>query len=879
METEQLYLAASQRIDDAIAERSSHLDLSNLGLIELPERLREIRASLRSLDLSGNELQVSENFPELLVSLEHLERLNLSNNRIEELSEDIRHLKKLKYLSLQNNYLTSLPDQIRSLESLTSLNISHNKFTVFPTAIKDLEYLEQLFFGKNFLEDIPEFIGQLSRLGVLDVSGNQITRLPKAIDALSELEKLNLSHNNLTNLPDDISSLHNLTELNLSANNISVLPTVMRDMQKLQRLDISGNLFFIPEDLKSPQEIFEYHFATQKKRLLECKIVVIGEENSGKTSLIRQLTGIQSEAEDLDAPGIVVTSLKAIVSISGEQQSIVTLNFWDFGHEEIIHASNQFFFTRRGIYLLVIDSTVLPDRRRVDYWMRIIQSIGSTSPIFIVCTKTDQKSSHIKYAIMKDRYTNVVEVYETSVTDRRGIDSLKAAILEQATRLIDAQAPVPQAWLNIKRQLQERQVGFIRYDEYEDLCNANGMNNTMEQKNFLSLLHDLGSVIHFQTALRLEPIVILNPRWLTAGVHKLLKSPVLANNKGTLTPQLLSEILNMPEYEHSSQKHYIVGLMEKFDLAYSIESEEYFLVPELLPKDEPPDFHFPGKPAFEFRYDFLPSNVFTRFLGKLNSNIHNELVWRTGVVLRNGEATALVREDTAENRILISINTEGDELFDEQRELLRSIINIFDQVNSSLPKLVAQKRVYVLKKPNIEPQSYEFLKKLLDEKVSTYYVADGNEPYLQTISELLNMIEPISTKTSVKENEQFTFGPNATNIVVKGNVTGTLIVGRDNKVENSYKVESAAIGSELKVSLTELIEKVDSIKRRLGEAAPPELDKNLTDLVEEVIKPTPRKEWYSVSIDGLTKAAKNLNELGEPVIQLARKILSLLQMV
>lgn len=42
------------------------------------------------------------------------------------------------------------------------------------------------------------------------------------------------------------------------------------------------------------------------------------------------------------------------------------------------------------------------------------------------------------------------------------------------------------------------------------------------------------------------------------------------------------------------------------------------------------------------------------------------------------------------------------------------------------------------------------------------------------------------------------------------------------------------------------------------------------------VKPKPNKKWYSVSIEGLIKAAENLDKLGTPVISLSRKVLSLL---
>jgi hypothetical protein len=46
--------------------------------------------------------------------------------------------------------------------------------------------------------------------------------------------------------------------------------------------------------------------------------------------------------------------------------------------------------------------------------------------------------------------------------------------------------------------------------------------------------------------------------------------------------------------------------------------------------------------------------------------------------------------------------------------------------------------------------------------------------------------------------------------------------------------------------------------------------------VTEACKPKPNKRWYSVSVEGLIKAAENLDKLGTPVISLATKVLTLL---
>jgi len=46
--------------------------------------------------------------------------------------------------------------------------------------------------------------------------------------------------------------------------------------------------------------------------------------------------------------------------------------------------------------------------------------------------------------------------------------------------------------------------------------------------------------------------------------------------------------------------------------------------------------------------------------------------------------------------------------------------------------------------------------------------------------------------------------------------------------------------------------------------------------VDEATKPAPQKKWHSVSIEGLIKAAENVEQVGVPVINLSRKVLSLL---
>ena len=64
--------------------------------------------------------------------------------------------------------------------------------------------------------------------------------------------------------------------------------------------------------------------------------------------------------------------------------------------------------------------------------------------------------------------------------------------------------------------------------------------------------------------------------------------------------------------------------------------------------------------------------------------------------------------------------------------------------------------------------------------------------------------------------------------------------------------------------------------KSLPEEQAAEAVEDLAKLVDQATKPSPNKKWHSVNIEGLIKAAENVDKLGEPVINLSQKVLSLL---
>ena len=70
----------------------------------------------------------------------------------------------------------------------------------------------------------------------------------------------------------------------------------------------------------------------------------------------------------------------------GEQ---VRLNVWDFGGQEIMHATHQFFLTKRSLYLLVLDARQGEIEGNIHYWLKIIQSYGADAPVLVVTNKSE----------------------------------------------------------------------------------------------------------------------------------------------------------------------------------------------------------------------------------------------------------------------------------------------------------------------------------------------------------------------------------------------------------------------------------------------------------------------------------------------------------
>lgn len=254
----------------------------------------------------------------------------------------------------------------------------------------------------------------------------------------------------------------------------------------------------------------------------------------------------------------------------------------------------------------------------------------------------------------------------------------------------------------------------------------------------VDFLNDLGVIVHFKD-FDLDDVHVLEPKWVTAAVYKIINSEKVAADKGILRLRDLREILKKKEkddYSYPRSRHkYILGLMKKFELCYNLD-DETVLIPQLLDVVEPEfDFDYDGSLKFVLNYDdFLPLSIMPRFIVKRHKDIKNELRWRTGVVLENEDfkSTAVITADNEANRI--AIHVDGP----QRKDYLAVILLFFREINDSFEKLKVGERVPMPDNPNVTAD-YQTLLNSARAGIEKFIPDGSDKPY--SVREVLGLVQ------------------------------------------------------------------------------------------------------------------------------------------
>ncbi len=434
---------------------------------------------------------------------------------------------------------------------------------------------------------------------------------------------------------------------------------------KSQDLSLLEKQVMIPKEIKNQgvRAINTYLVTLVSKTAIQplnqVRAIFIGHGAAGKTSLIRALHGEEVvQGKEKMTAGIAIRPWP--VAETG-----ITAKLWDFGGQVMAHATHQFFLRERCLYVVVMEPRSEANANdEAEYWLQHIKAFGKNARVMLVANKADLKgvTLNLDLGSLREKYPNIIDFYRLSCTHYKNNYQSHFAIfrddLIKHLKQVDThQVYFTSAQFTVLKKIRERspQRVFLPYAEFDALCQKHKIGqHGLSQADYLGLLDSLGEVIHFPALPRLDKF-ILNPRWLTWGVYRILYSEQVTEADGRVNENRVFDILSdqviEDEYGHTlrysaSDCGHIIDAMVAFKLCYRLPNDpQQLVIPDKLPSNQP-ELNFDKTQAdntlvFEYRFQgFLPRHIMPTLIVSRHQDIDRNQVWQQGVVLNSHSQTA-----------------------------------------------------------------------------------------------------------------------------------------------------------------------------------------------------------------------------------------------
>ena len=275
------------------------------------------------LDLRAKVLCGGFPFEVTLTPFRHLQVLKITTHGIRSIPEDINNLVNITCLWLLDGDPEGFRLAVCQLNKLTELSLNRNEKIkeIPPGACGKMKRLRRLSMTRCGLTCLPEDFYQMVNLEVLFLLFNSLSHLCDGFKNMTKLRKVGLSHNPFECLEDEFpfDTLVNIEKLNLGYTNMKSLHGEIGRMVKIKSVSLMGNkLKCLPKEFcnlpsdarvylssnplcsppldvcRSGMPSIKSYFQslegdTAVKRTKRTKVIIHGESESGKSSLIRAM--------------------------------------------------------------------------------------------------------------------------------------------------------------------------------------------------------------------------------------------------------------------------------------------------------------------------------------------------------------------------------------------------------------------------------------------------------------------------------------------------------------------------------------------------------------------------------------------------------------
>uniref|UniRef100_UPI0039A4A89B COR domain-containing protein n=1 Tax=Nostoc piscinale TaxID=224012 RepID=UPI0039A4A89B len=544
--------------------------------------------------------------------------------------------------------------------------------------------------------------------------------------------------------------------------------------------------------IEAIRDYFRQVEAVGKDYLYEAKLLIVGEDGAGKTTLANKIKDQNYQLQKDDSTKGIEVIQWGFPMENGQEFRV---NIWDFGGQEIYHATHQFFLTKRSLYALVADN------RKEDtdfyYWLNVVELLSDSSPVLIIKNEKGDRTRDINEPQLKGQFNNLKETLATNLAknDQR-LNNVIKEIKHQITSLPHLGTPLPKTWVKVRETLESDPRNYISLDEYLNICQQNGFTRHEDKLQLSGYLHDLGVCLHFQDDRILEKTLILKPKWGTDAVYRVLDAPQVINNLGKFTWEDLKKIWQEQEYDQKQNE--LLQLMINFKLCYEIPNHpQTYIAPQLLTVKQP---HYKWKETnnliLRYTYDFMPEGIITQFIVAIHNLIDvvdkQQIVWKSGVILSKDETKAEVIEYYDKREIKIRVAGK------HKRDVMRTVTDKLDEINGLYKRLKYDKLIpcnCVTCKDSQEPHFYKF-ENLRQRFVNQKYQIECDKPPYETVN-VLSLIDDVMDRRELEQdksrdsvsNSSVTYVVNSEKVVIQHSTEGNNNMTEPQKPDESSKSE------------------------------------------------------------------------------------------
>jgi internalin A len=392
------------------------------------------------------------------------------------------------------------------------------------------------------------------------------------------------------------------------------------------------------------------------------KLILVGEGGVGKTATLRSLRGEEFDPQLPTTHGIGIHSLE--LKHPTEADVTMHLNCWDFGGQQIYHATHQFFLTNRSLFLLAWDTRQGFGRGNLYYWLDAIQARAPESPVLLVAAHIDERDPDLPLSELRSKYPQIIGQCDISnKPPQQGIEALRDAIAHAAASLPLMGEVWPATWLNAAEAIRAREEKYLTPRALWKIMADHEVSGD-DVMVLARWLHELGEILYFPDDEELSDMVIFKLQWVSEYISKVLESEEVIRRSGIFTRAHMDGLWSDLKFD---MRNHFLRLMERFDLSYRTpENQEISLVVERLPRDVPdyaPQWNaMKERPtcreiSMKFRLNTIPPGIPTWFIAR-SHRFTTHTHWRTGALFVDGmerRHLALVRAFPYERYLQLTV--------------------------------------------------------------------------------------------------------------------------------------------------------------------------------------------------------------------------------